>query len=251
MKVAFWSSGISPGEVTEKLAAIGAVCALHYNMHLILSSSYLSNHMIEDCFLDRTNYRPEKWHPFCACYGEPEYYRTLWERQRQGIHAAPVADNRIILAEPQDSYAPFGFSKESPELWQLMDLGVQRSFSAKQALEEADAAVIFLSSCMENEEEFFKNYASIIPKALFVVEKRSKKQSCTAERLTESYGISRERISYLSPNKEYSYACDMGEVIRFFDENLFCTSDHKNYEFIHQVKTAIRKLRRMRKGGSD
>ena len=50
MKVAFWSDFRRVGGVTGNLAAITAVCALHYGRTVVVNSDHLSNHNLQDCF---------------------------------------------------------------------------------------------------------------------------------------------------------------------------------------------------------
>lgn len=250
LKIAFWSGVRSSGGVTGNLAAISAVYAYYFDTQILLSSNHFSNHRLEDCFFGNAIYQPEgRQHHYCYCYGEPEYFRILWEEQKQhNKRQEMVTDQRLRFGEPLDMYETTLFREEQSDYLYLMDVSGKNNRASKQALEEADAVVIFLPQEMDAVDHFFKRYSSLIPKSIFLINKYQKRQKCTPHYISKKYGIERHKISVIPQNRDYAQACEIGRADAFIKENLFCKSENKNHDFISHIKLAAEMLMLLEKG---
>ena len=50
MKVVFWNAISESDNVTGYVAAVGTILSLEYHCEVVLSSNYISNHMLQDCY---------------------------------------------------------------------------------------------------------------------------------------------------------------------------------------------------------
>ena len=100
MKVACWNGTSSSDNVAKYVAAIGMMLALECKCNVVLSSNYLSNRMLQDCFSRRMLEDGIAHTPYCFLYGSPEYHGALWsmKRNRQdNILEVPMRGVTIIF----------------------------------------------------------------------------------------------------------------------------------------------------------
>ena len=64
MKIAFWSGGRTSGSVMENMAAISVILALLHKTESVLSSNYISNYTLQDCFAWRNRDTKEEKEKF-------------------------------------------------------------------------------------------------------------------------------------------------------------------------------------------
>ena len=79
MKVAFWSGFGMDTEGTLHIAAISIILASLYHEEVVLGSNYVSSYMPSDCFFGATLQHRRRKRPYRYCYGEPNYFRNLWD----------------------------------------------------------------------------------------------------------------------------------------------------------------------------
>lgn len=249
MKIAFWSGVRGLGGVTGNLAAISTVCAYYCDSRIVLSSNHLSNHMIEDCFFEDSIYQPEgRQRPYCFCYGETAYFRALWELQKRKGKMKSLEDSRLTFEPPLDLQDATLFREEQTDYFYMMDVSGKNNAASKQALEEADAVVVFLTQKQEETEQFFQKYASLIPKSIFLINNYRKWLECTPSYISRKYRIDRQRISVIPRNDEYAQACELGKAESFVREHLFCEPKNKNFEFVTHIKIAAEMIILLQRG---
>ena len=172
MKVAFWSDFRGAGGVTGSLAAISAVCVLHYHRNIALSSNHFSNHSLQDCF-GKTPFQEGRGRAtYCYCYGETEYFRMLWEVYTPSdppMFRCQLMEG-LYLLYPPDLLEPSLFRETVPkDMLSFLDVTGERHSSTNQALEEADIVAVFLPQNMAAIRTFFEQYSSLIPKSIFFI----------------------------------------------------------------------------------
>lgn len=114
----------------------------------------------------------------------------------------------------------------------------QNHLSSKAILQEADLIVINLFQNPEYLESFFKNYYSLIPKALFLIGNYSPKSIMSCKRIARLYDIPLEYILPIPFSEEFNTACKYGGAKEFLNCNYFCSKENPNFLFIHGVRKA-------------
>ncbi len=255
MKVAFWSDFRKEGGVTGTLAAVSAVCALQYHKDIAINSNHLSDHSIQDCF-GKTPFSEKKERAsYCYCYGEPEYFRMLWEGCR------PVKPPKIkcqlmeglYLLYPPDLLEPSLFRETvSKEMLSFLDVTAEHHSATSQALEEADIVAVFLPQNMAAIRTFFERYSSLIPKSIFFISnyRRSykRKAGCSPAQFVRNFSIESHRVGTIPHNEDFAEAYEEGKIEDFIRDNLSCTPKNRNYSFMHQLFAAAEMILRSKEG---
>lgn len=240
MKVAFWNGTGMNGNVTGYLAAISAYCAIGLKKTVYISSNHLKGRRLEDYFFNNLSKSGKEKFLDCYLYGEPEYFRKLWEEsQTQDV---VVTLEGIRLLGPPDILEDVMFyhSVSEDELY-LMDISGGMNASSVKALEEADAVVVFLPQDKTEIHIFFDRYSSIIPKAIFFIAEYRKDKDCHPEFLQMTYGIGKERTGIIPYNGTFESLCELGVIEDFFrKESLY--NGKKEEEFRKYIKRAAKMI---------
>lgn len=216
MKVAFWNGTGKVGNVTGYLAAISAYCAIGLRKTVYVSSNHLKSRRWKDYFFNNPSKRVKENFLDCYLYGEPEYFRKLWEDNRQGQEEVVTLEG-IHLLQPPDMQNDVMFHRDvGEEALYFMDIPRRLNASSAKVLEEADLVVVFLPQEKMEIHIFFDMYSSIIPKALFFIAEYRKDKDCTPEFLQETYGIEKERTGMIPYNVTFESLCELGAVGDFF-----------------------------------
>lgn len=244
MKVAFWN-GIAPAEgVTDNLAAIATTLSLFYHCDVVLGSNYIKNHMLQDCYSGKMKEEGIAHVPYQLSYGDPEYFRKLWEmkRNRQGdVLEVPMEGVTIIYPPDVTDKKMFYYQVPRKTIY-IMDVAGENHTASQSALEEADIIVIFLKQDSVQVQQFFYQYSVIVPKAVFVVDDYQKKGGESFYKYAENCGVNREEIEIFPRNCEYKMACEEGKLEFFIRENLRCPTKNPHYNFMLNLKSIARVL---------
>lgn len=120
----------------------------------------------------------------------------------------------------------------------FINLIQQNHLSSKAILQEADLIVINLYQNFDYLEDFFKNFQSIIPKALFLIGNYSPKSDLSCKKISRLYDIPLEDISAIPYNEAFSITCRYGGAKEFIISNYLSNRDNPNYLFIHGIRKA-------------
>lgn len=240
MKVVFWN-GISMSDgLTDYVAAIGAILSLEYKCEVVLSSNYVSNHMLHDCFFHK--FREEISHaPFCFLQGSTEYYRVLWNMKKNTVQdnilEIPMEGVKIVF--PPDVAEKKLFYYQVPEtVFYLYDIAGENITTFQSALEESDLFVVFLPQNVYKIQKFFHRFSSIIPHAIFVIEEHQRSNRLYFRKTVAEYGIKNKFIISIPKSRRHQEACQEGNLELFLREN-FNISITK-YDVISGVKNTAR-----------
>ena len=239
MKVVFWN-GISMSEgLTDYVAAIGAILSMEYNCEVVLSSNYVSNHMLQDCFYNKI--REEIAHaPYCFIHDSTEYYRVLWSMKRNirnNILEIPM-EGVTIVSPPDVAEKKLFYYKVSEPVYYLFDLAGENITSFQCAAEEADMFVVFLPQNELTIQKFFHRFSSIIPHAIFVIEEHQRLNRLFYRKIVAEYGIKNKNIVSIPKSREHKEACEEGKLEAYLKEN-FETNITK-YDLISGVRNVAR-----------
>lgn len=242
MKVAFWSSTGIEGGATVQMAVISLILKHVFRVEVVISCNYVSDFMPEHCLLPETGNKIYRKRTFQYSYGESAYLRNLWELNNQLEVNVETMLGAVTIVPPPGIEAEDMFYYPVPDkTLYLMDVA-PGAFSG-DALEEADAVVIFLPQDRVKIQKFFDQYSSIIPKSLFLINDYRKEGDYFPRMLASKYQIKKENIGIFPYCTDFHRACKEGKVIGFLKSNLKCFSNNPNYYFISNLILNARLLK--------
>ena len=188
MKVAFWSGfGMDTGG-TLHIAAISIILASLYHEEVVLGSNYVSSYMLNDCFFGAILQHRRRKRPYRYCYGEPNYFRNLWDIYKKDIISTPMEGITIIRPPDITDKSMFYYEVSEKTLF-FMDVAPESNLVFGSILEEADIVVSFLPQDSIKIQIFFEHYSSLIPKSLFIIDDFRKNGGCIPKNLSVKYRI--------------------------------------------------------------
>jgi len=244
MKVAFWNGISGTDSVACYVAAIGMLLAKEYNCNVVLSSNYISNRMMQDCFSKRLLEEGIAHTPYCYLYGSPEYYGALWrmKRNRQGnILEMPIKKMTIIY--PPDMAEKSMFYCNVPKnVFYMLDMAKCSISTSLNVLDEAELVVVFLSQNETEIQNFFERFSSLIPKVLFIIVDYQRDSGYSCRRIKEKYGINSNNIETLPKNRNFHMMCEEGNMEQFLSGKLFQHEPEGDGLFLAALKKITKKI---------
>ncbi len=239
MRIAFWSNSRKAGAVTCNLAAISIALAMLYDSKVILCSNHLSNESLQAYFLcDK-----KKAKPYYCVYGEAEYFRRIWEKETLWNYKyrfpKVLVHGISLIRYPDISDSRLFYRKVKKNEFYMMDIAAGNSRASLQALEEADLVVVFLPQKKQEIHDFFDRYASLIPKALFVISKFKKDGEVLPRYLKIKYSISPDNIVVIPYSIPYALAYEEGMLESFLKEHLMCHTKNPYFYFFSNFKQVV------------
>ena len=221
MKIAFWNGTGMCGNVTGYLTAISVYCALNLKKTVYVSRNHLNGRRLEDYFFNNPSGGGKENFMDCYSYGEPEYFRKLWEENAQKQKEIRTREGICLIHPPDISDDCMFYREVSEEALYFMDIPYGMNIASAKALEEADIVVVFLPQDKSEIHIFFDKYSSIIPKALFLIADYRKNGLCSPEHLQRNYGIEKERTGTIPYNGTFEALCELGVAADFFRNDLY------------------------------
>lgn len=235
MKVAFlYGTGMS--SAINFMAAIGIILAQDYNCEVILSSNYIGNHMLPDCFSGKMKEKGKNQEPYRFLYGSTEYCRELWSMKhsrKDNILEIPV-DGVTIVLPPDVGEKKMFYYNDSRSTCYLMDIIGENRIVFQSVIEEAELFVVFLPQDVDKIQKFFYRFSSLIPKAIFVIEEVQHDKRLFYRQILLKYGINNENITIIPKCNEFKDACEDGKLDVFLQQNKATKS--LQYNFVFSIK---------------
>ncbi len=265
MKVAFWSNASELCSVSQNLAAISVASVNRFPYSIIAMENRLQSHNLGKAYHSREKYNTHdsvgtNYYDGNGIEGllrkiyRGEYHPDILKSYLNEIirkHLYYIPQSRIIHSEIFDYefdhciYSLFQMTNQCADIC-FIDTASNNSLSTKIILEEADLIVINLCQKKNVLEDFFQNFVSLIPKAVFIISNYDPKAVNSSQILFREYHIPRENIIAIPFNELYHIAYESGNVLDFIHCNYSCNMDNPNYPFIQSIKKAtyiiIRKL---------
>lgn len=246
MKVAFWNGISSSDNVANYVATVGMILTLEYNCNVVLSSNYISNRMMQDCFSKRILEEGIAHTPYCYMYGSPEYYGALWsmKRNRQGdILEMPMKRMKIIYPPDVAEKSMFYYRTASKDFY-LLDMAGSSIAESKNVLDEAELVVVFFSQNGTEIQNFFERFSSLIPKTLFAIVDEQQDAEHTCRKLKTEYGIKQNDIGIIPLSNEFEKASEEGDLAKFLLQNVRSTVMDAKYNFVLSLRKLSKKIYR-------
>lgn len=257
MKIAFWSNTYERCGVTSNLAAISVASVMRFPYTIITMENGLCINNLGRIFFGTpktgilrgagTNYydgggmeglirrisggdRKKNILPF--------YRRDIIPKHLYYIPQSRVISSEIFDYEFDHSMESLFRVVEEQVDFIFIDTACRNNLSTKTILEEADLIVVNLCQNPVYLEDFFLNYSSLIPKALFLIGNYTSHSGISGRIISNVYNIPIANITAIPHNEFYHNALMTGNVVEFISSNYLCGKDHPNYGFIQAVKRA-------------
>ena len=244
MKVAFWNAIRGTDNMTDYVAAIGMMLAVECNCNVVLSSNYISNRMLQDCFSGRMLEDGIAHVPYCYLYGSTEYRDALWQmkRKRQGnILEMPINRMKIIYPPDETVKSMFYYRIRGQDFY-LLDMAKCSIAESKNVLDEAELVIVFLSPDKLEIQNFFERFSSLVPKALFIIVSYQRDIGYLFRRLKEEYGINSDKVGSIPSNRNFHKACDEGNLTRFIVDSKYHIDIKQNRSVMSSIKKIAKKI---------
>ncbi len=244
MKVAFWNGIRESDSVANYVAVIGVMLAIDCKCNVVLSSNYISNQMMQDCFSRRILEEGLAHTPYCFLYGSPEYHGMLWRMKRNRLNnilEMPMSSLTIIYPPDVAEQSMF-YYKTPDDTFYMLDMAKCSIAESKNVLDEADLIVVFFSQNKTDIHNFFERFSSLISKAIFIFVNYQRDSGYSSQRLKEDYGIYSNNIGIITENRDFLRACEEGNLGRFVSDSMHRIGEEQNHTFITCIKKIVKKI---------
>lgn len=257
MKIAFWSNASEMCGVSSNLAAVSVASVIRFPYTIVVLENHLSYNNLGCAYLGKpqadmvqevgTNYYEGGGiEGLLRKIYRQEYPSEIWKPYLKEIihnHLYYIPQGRVIRSELFD----YEFNNSIEPFFQLMDAFADISFidtanrnnlSSKTILQEADLIVVNLCQDTKILEDFFLNYSSLIPKAVFLISNYTTHSVLSSKAIAMRYEIPMESITVIPHNEMFENAFLFGSVVEFISGNYSCTKENPNYYYIQAIKKA-------------
>jgi hypothetical protein len=208
VKIAFWSNAYEQSAALSDLAAISVTAVMRYPYTVAVMENHLGRYNLGCAYLGngraslfkevgtnyyegggiegllRRIYRGDKR----PCILKP-YLKEVISRHLYYIPQSGVIHNELFDYEfYYNSDTLFNLMEENFDI-SFIDTTPQYNLSSRTILEEADLIVVNLGQNRIYLEDFFTNYSSLIPKAIFIIGNYSTQSILSCRKLSRLYEI--------------------------------------------------------------
>lgn len=257
MRIAFWSNAYESCGVSANMAAISVASVIRFPYTVMALENHLCHNNLGRAYLGTSN--AEMTREAGTNYYEgggiegllrriyrgnyhqdilPFYRKEIIHRHLYYIPQSRVMNIELFDYELNHCIQPLFHLIEGYADICFIDTASRNNLSTKTILEESDLIVINLCQNPILLEEFFLNYSSLIPKAVFLVANYTMHSIFNNKRISKMYGIPSESIAVIPNNEVFCNAILNGSVVEFISSNYACNKDNPNYLFIQAVKKA-------------
>lgn len=257
MKIAFWSNSPEECRVSSNLAAISVASVIRYPYSIITMENRLSSNNLGKAFygssrecilyeaganyydgkglegLVRKIYRGDMHYNMLK-----PYLKEIISEHLYYIPQSGVIHNEIFDYELSYCIQPLLEIIEDCADICFIDTVNSQLLSTKAILEEADLIVVNLCQKQSVLENFFLNYSSVIPKAIFLISNYEFKSRLNYRKIARMYELPPEDLTVIPDNVSYENAYKNGAIVEFVSRNYSCSRESDNYLFMQAVKKA-------------
>lgn len=257
MKIAFWSNSAEECKVSSNLAAISVASVIRYPYSIITMENRLCNNNLGRAFMGnkrisllnevganyydgggleglvRKIYRGDNYKGILRPYLKEIITEHLYYIPQSGVIHSEIFDYEF-----NNCIHPLLCMIEECADICLIDTACRQILSTKTILEEADLIVVNLCQKQSILEDFFLNYSSMIPKAVFLISNYEFNTRLNYKKIAQMYEIPLESIAVIPANDLYESALKSGDIVEYLSNNYTCPKDNVNYFFIQAIKKA-------------
>lgn len=257
MKIAFWSIENQKCNVSANLAAISVASVTRYPYSVIVMENRLQSINLGRAFLGRINMniRDEVGTNYYDGGGIEGLLRKIYRgsissevlnhhlREVIQEHLYYIPQSRVIHSELFDYefnyciHTLYHMIEDNSDIC-FIDTASSNNLSTKTILDTSDLIVVNLCQEQTILDEFFTNYASLIPKSVFIISNYDNRSYLRSRRISNMYQIPSEDIIIIPPNISYQLAFSAGSVVEFISGNYSCPKESPHYLYMKSIKKA-------------
>lgn len=256
MKIAFWSNSYEQSRVTYNLAAVSVASVMRYPYTIAVLENNLHKDNLGLAYLgtDRVMLLKEAGNNYYDGGGIEgllrQIYRDSKDRDLLKPYLKEIIRNHLYYI-PQSRFIhnelfDYELTMNADTLFHILEENFDLSFvdtspyhlNSKTILETADLIVVNLCQNHYYLEDFFHNYSSLIPKAVFLIGNYTPQTIWSARRISRLYDIPIEDIVPIPYSDAFENSFARGRAIEFMTSNYLCAQEHPDYLFIKAVRRA-------------
>ncbi len=118
----------------------------------------------------------------------------------------------------------------------FIDTGRENNISSKTILGESDIVVVTLRQDMQEIQNFFQNYSSLIPRAFFIIGNYDRRSSVTVKSILSEFNFRRDQLGVIPHLDEFAWAADSGRLIEFISARFESNNSDEERYFMQELK---------------
>lgn len=251
MNLAFWSSFRHRSGVTTSVAVISVLWKELYKDEIAVTSNHISSQGVLPCLKGGKEYRKrltEK--PYCYHYGEPEYFRWLYETGDR--YEVKLCGGMEYVSMPGDEEEQMfcgcglrGVEQRVKEMDYLMiDTASGCGSNSLSIIQESHLVIVVLPPQKDAIDDFFRSDSNLRQKGFFILGKYKTAASCWPSYLTKKYKIPKERIGVIPYDSGLGQAMWNGDTAAYILSNINCSPKSEAYSFMRYLTKTTQNLRK-------
>lgn len=256
MKIAFWSNSYEQARVSYNLAAISITSVMRYPYSIAVLENNLHKNNLGLAYLgsDRVNLIHEAGNNYYDGGGIEGLLRKIYRGDNSPALLKPYLKEIIrhhLYYIPQSRFInneifDYEFSLNADVLFRLVEEAFDLCYidttplnmNSKNILETADLIVVNLCQNKTYIDDFFENYSSLIPKAVFLIGNYSTQSCLNYRTIAKEYEIPLELLTPIPRSEAFESAYRSGRTVEFITGSYHSLKEHPEYFFIQSVRRA-------------
>ncbi len=256
MKIAYWSNSYEQSRVTYNLAAVSVASVMRYPYTVTVLENNLHKYNLGLAYLgtDRVMLLQEAGNNYYEGGGIEGLLRQIYRGEGDYSYLKPYLKEIIrnhLYYIPQSRFIhndlfDYELTMNADALFHILEETFDlcyidtspHNLNSKTILETADRIVVNLCQNQTYLDDFFENYSSLIPKAIFILGNYSPQSIWTCKRISKLYDIPSEKITPIPYCEAFENSFARGRAVEFMTSNYLCKKDQPNYLFMMSVRRA-------------
>ncbi len=257
MVIAFWSNANEKCPVTANMAAISVASVIRYPYSVVMMENHLGRSNLRTAFYGResihfmneagTNYYDGNgmeglvrkiYRGDATKHDLAAYIKQIVPDRLYYIPKGKAIHNKIFDYEFEYGIEHLLKMMEGYADVSLIGTASHYSMSTKTILEKADLIVVNLCQKQSILDDFFLNYSSLIPKAVFLISNYEYHTKLSVKKISQTYELPLENLIAIPKNELFQVAYMNGGVKDFIDYYSDCGKESPNFLFMHAIRKA-------------
>lgn len=249
MEIAVWSKQQRCG-VTFSVAVLSILWSRYFSEQVVVTTNHLSNGGIFEKLTgvaeQEERYRKKE---YCYHFGEPEYFRKLWEFERRLTEKAGDSLRMVSMAGERESTMFTEGSINEVRQWLrqedvlFIDTASGCCQSSQKILNEVPFIVVILPANRHLIRDFFQTYSFYLGKCFILLGDYSTSSRCYPSYLQQKYGLQKNQVGVLPHDEGLQQAMKNGEVMPYLDSYFVLNRKAPSYHFVTKALKTLMLIR--------
>lgn len=254
MKIAFWSNARGKCSTSSNLACVGVMNAIMYGKDAVIFENHINVSGISNYLESKegVGFVRER-HSYINNIGMESLMKKLYTISKEKSigrgYAVSYADKHLFYV-PTDGIVnsevyTYELNNSVVDVMErleqefgcvMTDTSGENNISTKVILDLADKIVVNLTQDKNIIDDFFKNFASIVHKCVFIIANYEPTGQIRDDYLVKKHGIKRHRIGVIPYSFELRDALYQGKLVEYISRNMMCKRKDNNFYVINELK---------------